>query len=512
MPFLISKYDYEKQSLSKTDSVQREKEAEQYEREGTSIMPPTFSPTANDSGISKENSSYIRPRLYRHTPKNYGSSEVVNRTNRSNVNTNEPVEQIDSSNQTSSNRTRVINPWNYLVQPEEYNSKTLESGKPAKESTRPKELNNSSPINEKLTSGSNPKESTKTTNELEDASSYSKMAVGLTAPSPAIQTPKETVIEDDNQNDESSTIQRPLYFQSETKYKKTKGIQHLISRLLANLSTIPEMSVGTGTAASSSVETELTSVGSATCLDNEKSPFTEGSCEETSSPTSTPSIDSINLSGLPGGTTTTINDATNEVESASNGDGSTQINNEDYSSKSMGPTSSSKASDTIESSGNHIKNDFVNQLASLMYQIKILSGQLSYKVKQMKYLAEQMKYSTDKSIRIKIERLSEQISLLSEEIRALEIKIRKLKAKLSYSNIRGGSILSSSDSGQKGGNSLDFYIGKYESTAPSESDDAKLANIDLQNMLQKQQQTLQTMSNVSKMLHDTAMAVVRKIG
>jgi len=43
-------------------------------------------------------------------------------------------------------------------------------------------------------------------------------------------------------------------------------------------------------------------------------------------------------------------------------------------------------------------------------------------------------------------------------------------------------------------------------------DDAQLANIDLQNTLQKQQQTLQTMSNVSKMLHDTAMAVIRKIG
>ena len=43
-------------------------------------------------------------------------------------------------------------------------------------------------------------------------------------------------------------------------------------------------------------------------------------------------------------------------------------------------------------------------------------------------------------------------------------------------------------------------------------DDAQLANIDLQNMLQKQQQTLQLMSNVSKMLHDTAMAIVRKIG
>ena len=43
-------------------------------------------------------------------------------------------------------------------------------------------------------------------------------------------------------------------------------------------------------------------------------------------------------------------------------------------------------------------------------------------------------------------------------------------------------------------------------------DDAQLANVNLQNILQKQQQLLQMMSNISKMLHDTAMAVIRKIG
>ena len=43
-------------------------------------------------------------------------------------------------------------------------------------------------------------------------------------------------------------------------------------------------------------------------------------------------------------------------------------------------------------------------------------------------------------------------------------------------------------------------------------DDAQLANVDLQNWLQKQQQTLQMMSNISKMLHDTAMSVIRKVG
>jgi hypothetical protein len=55
-------------------------------------------------------------------------------------------------------------------------------------------------------------------------------------------------------------------------------------------------------------------------------------------------------------------------------------------------------------------------------------------------------------------------------------------------------------------------IKAMESQLASASDDAQLANIDMQNMLQKQQQTLQTMSNVSKVLHDTAMAIIRKIG
>jgi hypothetical protein len=43
-------------------------------------------------------------------------------------------------------------------------------------------------------------------------------------------------------------------------------------------------------------------------------------------------------------------------------------------------------------------------------------------------------------------------------------------------------------------------------------EDAQLANVDLQNVLQKQQQTLQMMSNISKALFDTAQSVIRKIG
>jgi hypothetical protein len=60
--------------------------------------------------------------------------------------------------------------------------------------------------------------------------------------------------------------------------------------------------------------------------------------------------------------------------------------------------------------------------------------------------------------------------------------------------------------------SLDSEIERWEERLASLGDDAQLANVDLQNILQKQQQTLQMMSNISKMLYDTAMAVIRKIG
>lgn len=59
---------------------------------------------------------------------------------------------------------------------------------------------------------------------------------------------------------------------------------------------------------------------------------------------------------------------------------------------------------------------------------------------------------------------------------------------------------------------LEDQIQTWEDKLNSVGDDAQLANVDLQNMLQKQQQTLQMMSNISKALHDTAMAIIRKMG
>jgi hypothetical protein len=55
-------------------------------------------------------------------------------------------------------------------------------------------------------------------------------------------------------------------------------------------------------------------------------------------------------------------------------------------------------------------------------------------------------------------------------------------------------------------------IRKWEERLNTIGDDAQLANVDLQNILQKQQQTLQMMSNISKMLYDTATSVIRKMG
>jgi hypothetical protein len=59
---------------------------------------------------------------------------------------------------------------------------------------------------------------------------------------------------------------------------------------------------------------------------------------------------------------------------------------------------------------------------------------------------------------------------------------------------------------------LQGIVDQWEQKLASVGDDAQLANIDLQNVLQKQQQLIQMLSNVSKMLSDTAMAVIRKIG
>jgi len=74
----------------------------------------------------------------------------------------------------------------------------------------------------------------------------------------------------------------------------------------------------------------------------------------------------------------------------------------------------------------------------------------------------------------------------------------------------------SSDQVERGGittaEELDEYLQAMEEELEGIGEDAQLANVDLQNCLQKQQQMLQMMSQLSKAMHDTAMGVIRKMG
>lgn len=63
-----------------------------------------------------------------------------------------------------------------------------------------------------------------------------------------------------------------------------------------------------------------------------------------------------------------------------------------------------------------------------------------------------------------------------------------------------------------GGNAHAEAIQELEGRLSSVADDAQLANIEMQNWLQKSQQTLQLLSNMAKSMHDTAMNSVRKMG
>ncbi len=51
-----------------------------------------------------------------------------------------------------------------------------------------------------------------------------------------------------------------------------------------------------------------------------------------------------------------------------------------------------------------------------------------------------------------------------------------------------------------------------QSLVQKSGDDAQLAQLDLQSALQKQQQAMQLASNMSRKLHETAMAIIKKIG
>ena len=107
-----------------------------------------------------------------------------------------------------------------------------------------------------------------------------------------------------------------------------------------------------------------------------------------------------------------------------------------------------------------------------------------------------------------IKQLKSQLKRDKELLNFIEKEIKKLKFQKKYNRELKARLKRNRESL----NDVKKELGKWEESLSSIGDDAQLANIELQNRLQKQQQTLQTMSNVSKMLHDTAMAIIRKIG
>lgn len=89
------------------------------------------------------------------------------------------------------------------------------------------------------------------------------------------------------------------------------------------------------------------------------------------------------------------------------------------------------------------------------------------------------------------------------EIRTISIR-SKYKRKKNPVRERGEEKMSDAE--------LAEYIRMWEDQLAGIGQDAALAGIDLQEALQKQQQLVNTMSSVSKLLHDTAMGVIRKVG
>lgn len=59
---------------------------------------------------------------------------------------------------------------------------------------------------------------------------------------------------------------------------------------------------------------------------------------------------------------------------------------------------------------------------------------------------------------------------------------------------------------------LDDYVKNIEKDLQEIGDDAELTNMDLQNVMEKQQKTMNMMSDISKQMHDMAIAIIRKMG
>lgn len=130
------------------------------------------------------------------------------------------------------------------------------------------------------------------------------------------------------------------------------------------------------------------------------------------------------------------------------------------------------------------------------------------------FYAEKVKFfnAVKKEIRAELKAARNELAKLAgaEDTAAASFGITPINMEFTGSEEVLGNVSTYKDPTTKA--ELETYIQNLEEDLSSVGDDAQLANVDLQNMLQKQQQTMQMMSNIAKMLHDTAMAIIRKIG
>ena len=129
--------------------------------------------------------------------------------------------------------------------------------------------------------------------------------------------------------------------------------------------------------------------------------------------------------------------------------------------------------------------------------------------KDLQFYAEKVRYYNDQKEAVR-NHLTEVRTTAAATPRNAKVQVERIELSKSYKP-KKEPVQTRSNKKMKD-EELARYIREWEEELATIGEDAQLANIDLQNQLQKQQQTLQTISNVSKMLHDTAMAVIRKIG
>jgi len=91
-------------------------------------------------------------------------------------------------------------------------------------------------------------------------------------------------------------------------------------------------------------------------------------------------------------------------------------------------------------------------------------------------------------------KLSEKQKQLAKTLRGRTDQLKKMRDQAAQSRAASDAI--------------DKFIQQWQKTLAPIGDDAQLANVNLQNVMQQQQQAMQMMSNVSKKLHETTKSII----